>query len=103
MDEDGAVPSRDVAVLDDNVVVGRTADGVDTDAERVDEFLIDEPELDGGPGHLGRLVNGSLRRAGNLLLFGDEGVPAACSENHFARTTELLPARHFEMHTVEAR
>ena len=45
MNQDSAVAPRNVRTLDDDVIVGQAADGVDADAERIAAVSILQPKI----------------------------------------------------------
>src|SRR5437899_4699574 len=107
MDQDGAMPAGDVRIVDHHVVLGRSADRVETEAERIDIFLIHQPAFQSlsrsradvldkgfgigiGPGMAVELLAGQGLHAARI----EQGLPSA---------SKVLASGVFEMNAVQAR
>src|SRR5205823_6806604 len=92
------------AVLDDNIVVGRSTDGVQTDFERVNKAVVHQPVTKFGRRLAALVVDDRVGVVGpRVLLLGEHGLPAARVEQHIPGLAKLLAARELEMNAVQTR
>src|SRR5262249_48316040 len=111
VDEDGTMPAADVGGLEHDVVVGRAADGGDTNLGGVDGTLMDEPEpvAVGGAGlaevFLTFILDEGgafgLGRVGRVGVFGRHRLPAAGPQQVLAGAAVVLSPRSFQVHAVQ--